>query len=160
VLLEHSLEHVYLDDAVRLVAECRRCLAPGAALRIVSPDARFVADLVLGRRDDPIREQLRYDQEIHRWGADADLEMLTANRICHQWGQHRCLLSAAWCRRLLTDAGFTDVTEVTATTSRYFDPVPATHLVKFPGPTREAFALEACTATTADAAEPSPGGQP
>lgn len=143
LLLEHSLEHLYLDDAVRLLAECRRCVAPGAAIRVVSPDARFVAGLVLGRSDDQIRDQLRYDQRVHRWGDDADLELLTANRICHQWGQHRCLLSADWCARLLTAAGFIAVTEVSPTTSRYFDPVPSTHVTRFPGPTTEAFGVEA-----------------
>ncbi|MGH3406472.1 MAG: class I SAM-dependent methyltransferase [Streptosporangiaceae bacterium] len=143
VLLEHALEHLYLDDAVRLLAECRRCLAPGAAIRVVSPDARFVADLVLGRANEQIRDQLRYDRDLHRWSGEIDVETRTANRICHQWGQHRCLLSARWCAQLLTSAGFTAATTVTPTTSQYFDPVPSTHISKFPGPSHEAFGVEA-----------------
>ena len=36
----HLLEHLYLDEAERLLAECRRVLAPGGVLRLVVPDLR------------------------------------------------------------------------------------------------------------------------
>jgi SAM-dependent methyltransferase len=36
---EHFLEHLFLDDAVRLFRECYRALRPGGVLRVLVPDA-------------------------------------------------------------------------------------------------------------------------
>ena len=46
----HVLEHLYLDEAERLLAECFRVLRPGGILRLVVPDLRAVVDEYLGER--------------------------------------------------------------------------------------------------------------
>ena len=40
IYASHLLEHLHLDEAQQLLAECRRVLAPGGVLRLVVPDLR------------------------------------------------------------------------------------------------------------------------
>jgi SAM-dependent methyltransferase len=42
VYSSHLLEHLYLDEAQRLLAECRRVLVPGGVLRLVVPVLRAI----------------------------------------------------------------------------------------------------------------------
>ncbi len=44
----HLLEHLYLDEAKSLLAECQRVLAPEGVLRIVVPDLRAIVEEYLG----------------------------------------------------------------------------------------------------------------
>lgn len=44
----HLLEHLYLDEAKRLLSECQRVLAPEGVLRIVVPDLRAIVEEYLG----------------------------------------------------------------------------------------------------------------
>ena len=44
----HLLEHLHLDEANRLLAECHRVLAPEGVLRIVVPDLRAIVEEYLG----------------------------------------------------------------------------------------------------------------
>jgi SAM-dependent methyltransferase len=46
----HVLEHLYLDEAERLLLECHRVLRSGGILRLVVPDLRAVVDEYLGER--------------------------------------------------------------------------------------------------------------
>ncbi|WP_433470649.1 class I SAM-dependent methyltransferase [Saccharomonospora azurea] len=142
-LLEHSLEHIYLDDARRLLRECYRTLRPGAPIRIVSPDVRFLVEVVAGGTQDWVREQIGYDQEIHRWVDEDELDLFVVNRLSHQWGAHLGLLSAPWVARMLEKFGFAEITTVSPDTSKHFDRAPSTHRDRFPGPDHEAFAVEA-----------------
>jgi SAM-dependent methyltransferase len=68
----HILEHLYLDEAERLLAECFRVLRPGGILRLVVPDLRAVVDEYLGERPFADNEQkaaeLRADRANERLG--------------------------------------------------------------------------------------------
>jgi len=46
----HMLEHLYFDQASRLLAECFRVLQPGGVLRIVVPDLRAIVEEYLAER--------------------------------------------------------------------------------------------------------------
>src|SRR5262249_39619387 len=48
VYASHLLEHIHLEDAKRLLRECRRVLKPGGVIRIVVPDLKAVALEYLG----------------------------------------------------------------------------------------------------------------
>jgi ubiquinone/menaquinone biosynthesis C-methylase UbiE len=39
----HVLEHLYLEDAQKLLKECKRVLRPGGVIRLVVPDLRSMA---------------------------------------------------------------------------------------------------------------------
>ena len=47
VYASHVLEHLYLEDAQKLLSECRRVLRPGGVVRIVVPDLRSMANVYL-----------------------------------------------------------------------------------------------------------------
>lgn len=50
VYASHLLEHLYFDEAQRLLRECFRVLKPGGHLRLVVPDfAQIIADYTAGR---------------------------------------------------------------------------------------------------------------
>lgn len=42
IYASHILEHLYVEEARRLMADCFRVLAPGCALRVVVPDVRAI----------------------------------------------------------------------------------------------------------------------
>jgi SAM-dependent methyltransferase len=44
IFAAHLVEHLHPDDARRLLAECWRALAPGAALRVIVPDLEAIVD--------------------------------------------------------------------------------------------------------------------
>jgi SAM-dependent methyltransferase len=46
----HVIEHLYLVEAERLLAECFRVLKPGGLVRLVVPDLRAAVDEYLGER--------------------------------------------------------------------------------------------------------------
>lgn len=151
LLLEHSLEHLDWDDVVRLVGECARVLRPGAPIRIVCPDARLIARMIVDPGDPDVVEQIRFDGEIHRWPDGGLLRWRTVNRLSHQWGQHRALLSGDCLAELLTTAGFVDVGECSAGESRLFPAPPSTHGHLDP-PDGEAVAVEGRAAQAASPA--------
>jgi SAM-dependent methyltransferase len=47
----HVLEHLYLADAQRLLAECKRVLQPGGVIRLVVPDLRSMVESYLKRKN-------------------------------------------------------------------------------------------------------------
>lgn len=108
VYSSHLLEHLYLREAERLLAECRRVLRAGAVLRLALPDFTDIASRVV---DDPD------DAEVARC-ANHDLHAHPADRP-HGLGRLRHALSGAYHRwqptaafvtELMRDAGFTQVT--------------------------------------------------
>jgi hypothetical protein len=134
-----------------------RVLRPGAPLRIVSPDAAIVADLLTGRQSPRIRDQIGFDTRVHGWDPDEPLlAWRIANRLTYQFGQHQVLLTAATTTYLLSAARFTGIRAMDMTETIYFDHVPGTHLARFPDSAHEAFTVEAIRppTPTADAEHP------
>jgi len=51
----HTLEHLYLDDARKVLEECQRVLKPGGCLRVALPDGeRWASDLISGYSDEEV----------------------------------------------------------------------------------------------------------
>ncbi|MGN9908694.1 class I SAM-dependent methyltransferase [Phytohabitans sp. LJ34] len=145
VLAEHFFEHLYLDDVPGMLAECRRVLRAGGVIRVVSPDARQVARLLqLGpaAESDPM---VVADSVVHRWNDDGFRWARYINRMSHQWGQHRSLLTPDMVIRMLSAAGFDGIEALPADKTRYFmGCVPDVHPIRFPDEVPEAnFAVEA-----------------
>ncbi len=143
VLAEHVLEHLDLDDVVRLLAECRRVLRPRAPLRVVSPDVVFLTRLVNESFAREVVEHTRYDAEIHGWPDEPLRRWRAVNRMTHQWGAHRSILGEELMRLLLERLGFDAIVRCGPRDSTYFADPPGTHGDRFTGPDHEAFAIEA-----------------
>lgn len=144
ILAEHILEHLYLDDVPRVLRECRRVLRRGGIIRIVSPDAAHIARLLqLGAagEDDPM---VLAEVKMHRWDSDGMRWARTVNRLAHQWGQHRSLLTGEMVEALLAEAGFRDIEVMPTTRTRFFADPPDIHPIRFPDELPGAnFAVEA-----------------
>jgi len=142
LLAEHVVEHLHFDDIPQLLCECRRVLRRGAPIRIVSPDARKIARLILDPGSSEAQTLVADDHLVHHWPASATGAMRTANRLSHQWGQHASLVNAALIIDLLTVAGFASASECPPGTTAFFPSLPDRHPERFPQST-EAFAVEA-----------------
>ncbi len=92
---EHFIEHLPLEDARRLLAECRRALAPDGVLRLSTPNLDWVwashyrpsGELA---PDDAVRDCFRLNRAFYGWG--------------HRFLYNRPALEAA-----LAAAGFAEV---------------------------------------------------
>jgi SAM-dependent methyltransferase len=107
----HTLEHLYLDDAQRLVAECRRVLRRGAVMRVALPDGEeWARALIQGEAGAEETPGLAYNKRLgaHPFarptGRRAALA-LTAGHL-HRWQPTRDLVTMMFRR-----AGFAEVTE-------------------------------------------------
>jgi predicted SAM-dependent methyltransferase len=143
ILAEHILEHMFLDDGIRLLDECHRVLRPGGVIRVVSPDAELIGRMLLEPDHPDVQEEIAFDCELHRRAARPDLHWIVANRLSHQWGSHQALLTAGLVQVLLGRAGFVDVCRCRPAQSVAFAEAPDTHLACFGAPIQEAFAIEA-----------------
>lgn len=145
ILAEHVLEHLFLDDLPRLLAECRRVMRPAGVIRVVSPDAMTIARLLTLAEQAEAEPVVVADARVHRWDDHGFIWARTVNRVSHQWGQHRSLLTAPMVARLLTDAGFVGVRSMLSAQTHYFDRKPPdVHPLRFPDEDPEAnFAVEA-----------------
>lgn len=144
ILAEHVLEHLYLDELPPLLTECRRVLRAGSPIRIVSPSGRHLASLLLredGAEHDPA---VAHDAAVHRWDPDGLRWARSVNRIAHQWGQHRSLLTEKMVSALLARAGFTGIRPLAASQTAYFPTPPDVHPRRFADePEHVNFAVEA-----------------
>lgn len=143
ILAEHVIEHLSLDDYILLLRECHRCLRDGGILRIVSPDARIIAALILGQEGDREEQQIEFDKKLHQWAEYPPLGNRVANRLAYQWGQHQSLLEPRSLKVILRHTGFDDIVSLSPADSRYFKDVPGTHIQRFPDSIHESFAVEA-----------------
>jgi predicted SAM-dependent methyltransferase len=105
----HTLEHLYLDEARRVLAECHRVLRPGGVLRLALPDARAFAAALLADPGSPAGGDGRvFNQRLQahpesRPGMLAAL-VRAAGSAVHRWQPTEDLVG-----ELLADAGFTAV---------------------------------------------------
>jgi predicted SAM-dependent methyltransferase len=143
ILAEHCFEHLPLDDIAPLLAECHRALGPAGPLRVVSPDARLLARLILGAASENDCAYVDDDRRVHRWQPSPTTTWMVINRLSHQWGQHKALISHDLLEMLLTGAGFADVVSCAPGTTAYFESVPGVHRRRFPNARQEEFAIEA-----------------
>lgn len=151
ILSEHMLEHFYLNDIEVMLTDWFRVLKPGGRVRIACPDARTVGNILLDTNVSIVAQQRELESRVHKWDtADGLFECRMANRLSHQFGEHVALLTPAWTKRLLENAGFHSIKEMHVTESAYFDGTPTTHFTKFPRTEFEVFCLEAVKSSESD----------
>ena len=112
IFTEHCLEHFSLPQAVKLLRECHRILAPGGILRIVVPDGELYLKTYNQQVEGNIHVKFPFqDQESFR---EMYSPILSINRIFYQdrdsiYG-HRFIYDFHFLARLLGQCGFTSVT--------------------------------------------------
>lgn len=105
----HMIEHLSRWQALALLRECRRVLAPGGVIRIVTPDfAELVAEYQAGSRTSPradvfMRDLMTYADPEGVSGVQRMVRRVFGSSA-HQW-----LYDEESLRALLEDAGFTGV---------------------------------------------------
>lgn len=106
IFAEHFLEHLHLPDGLRLLAECRRVLAPGGVLRLTTPNLDWVWATSYASRWVAL-SPTRASIDTRRWRHDAAAarDSLALNRAFHAWG-HRFLYNRAMLACALDWAGF------------------------------------------------------
>jgi ubiquinone/menaquinone biosynthesis C-methylase UbiE len=102
----HTLEHLYLDDARKVLEECQRVLKPGGCLRVALPDGeRWASDLISGYSDEESGPGLTYNLRLgsHFLARPVGLRRLTAllSGSTHKWQPTRDLVE-----KLMLGAGF------------------------------------------------------
>jgi predicted SAM-dependent methyltransferase len=101
IFSEHVFEHLTLEDGLRLFADSRLALMPGAVMRIAMPDLRYIVDRYLGDWKDQAWLQEPAYQMI-----DTPARML--NFSLRSW-EHLYLYDLAELTLRLNKAGFTSV---------------------------------------------------
>jgi SAM-dependent methyltransferase len=107
----HMLEHMFLDDAKSFLQECARVMKPGAVMRMALPDAEEFARELLSANGDPNGELgLRYNEMLRAHPESKPsgrrLVAFLGGSNWHRWQPTRGLV-----KRMLRDAGFTDIAE-------------------------------------------------
>jgi len=107
VFSEHMIEHVPLDGARRMLAECHRVLRPGGRIRLATPDLARVIGLY-GATDAPRQAYLRWAVAHNRLPAGVFADVMVINSLFHDHG-HQFLFDEAALTALLLAAGFTGI---------------------------------------------------
>ena len=105
----HTLEHLYLREAERVIAECVRVLQPGGILRLALPDVEHFARQLLAGDSVAGQDAGRYFNS--RLLAHPEDRPTLSGRLKSAVGGHihRWQPSAPLVRHLMVDAGLVDV---------------------------------------------------
>lgn len=107
----HTLEHLFHDDAVALLKECYRVLAPGGICRIVVPDlqaavTKYVSSMESGNSEpaDRLMEELLMHPRSNQPG------LIGKYRQFSGFLQHKWMYDAKSMKNLFEKAGFSEIT--------------------------------------------------
>ncbi len=102
IFSSHFFEHLERKEAEALAKECRRVLAPGGLVRICVPSLEGSVEVM--------REALA---DYDRGGIEKIQKFVTGDTtgFNNKYSNHRWMYNFAEMRRLLSEAGFRDITE-------------------------------------------------
>lgn len=106
----HLLEHLTVQEALTVLQECRRVLAPGGEISVTVPDARLYVDIYLGHKSG--------SDDVFDWapGLNPSTPIDALNYVAYMAGEHRQLFDIDQLVWILEAAGFVDASP------RSFDP--------------------------------------
>ena len=105
---EHVIEHLSYEEGLRMLRECRRILALGGRVRIVTPDLRVFIDMFAGAA----RDQQFFGDKLAatHWPRTGSPACMILNLQLREWG-HQFIYDRASLRESLAIAGFSNVVE-------------------------------------------------
>jgi predicted SAM-dependent methyltransferase len=110
VYSSHALEHLARQDAVNLIAECRRVLRPGGVLRLALPDLRALIEEYLQDPDPKAADRFMEGSGLgllrRPRGAERAIELVSGAR-------HRWMYDTSSLRSLCQEQGFHPVVSCT-----------------------------------------------
>jgi predicted SAM-dependent methyltransferase len=117
IYASHVLEHLHHDDAISLIAECKRVLKPGGILRLVLPDLASMVRAYLSSEDPSaaiyLNRRLLFRPETRPRGLFRRL--YAAFNDMHS---HKFMYDARCLTQLLASAGFHDIRSMACYQSR------------------------------------------
>ena len=105
---EHLFEHLHFTQAVNMLDECHRVLKPSGAIRIATPDFRFLMDLYL-HPEKPLNQ--RYIQWSGQGGGGCpvpETPLHIINKFHTAWG-HQIIYDRESLERLMKEHGFRNI---------------------------------------------------
>lgn len=91
IFTSHFLEHVYREDAVKILEDSLRALKPGGIIRVSIPDLDIAIEMV---------REGKYNE---------GLELFFVDSKSDQYSKHHYLYNFEMMRKIMTDIGYTDV---------------------------------------------------
>jgi SAM-dependent methyltransferase len=107
----HTLEHLFLDDATRVIRECARVLRPGAILRLALPNGLDIARRLLEQSESgDLEAGWKYHQALL---AHSSTPPRGLDRVRHLAGGHihRWQPVPSMVITMMSEAGFFDIEE-------------------------------------------------
>ncbi len=101
IYCEHFIEHITLEQAMLLLAECHRVLRPNGILRLSTPCLKKLVDMYLSGETSECSDV--------GWNPATPCQML--NEGLRLWG-HQFLYDADELKRIILEAGYREVTQV------------------------------------------------
>lgn len=111
ILCEHLIEHLPKDVGLRLLVEAFRVLKPSGRIRVVTPDLRAMARLILDPSTSEHRQYLDSVAEFHGKSQISDCDAV--NYIFYCYG-HRYIYTVEELTRHFREVGFGEVVETRA----------------------------------------------
>lgn len=110
IFSEHVIEHLTRDDAIGMLKECYRVLAPGGKIRIATPNILTFIQLFRQEKTPEMRRYVKGKIEWHGWPRTTAPECLLLNYQLRSFG-HQFLYDPSTLRESLALAGFQIITE-------------------------------------------------
>jgi len=107
---EHVIEHLTYDDALSLLRECYRTLAPGGKIRLATPNLMKYIQLFQEPNTDEAQSYIPKKLAIHGWPPSSRPETMILNMEMRSFG-HQFLYDPRTLSNRLAQAGFRMITE-------------------------------------------------
>lgn len=105
----HMLEHLFFDQAQRVLVDCRRALTRGGVLRLALPDAEAMAQAFVERGGTDWEVALEFNRELNAFPLVHPSRRQLPARLLGSSGAHKWQPTPALVEHMLREAGFDEV---------------------------------------------------
>lgn len=105
IFAEHVVEHITYAQALFMLKECRRVLAPGGKIRLVTPDLTRFVELFREPKPEATQQYIQRKLAWHDWPRTPEPETYILNQQLREWG-HQFVYTPRMLMSSLEQAGF------------------------------------------------------